>query len=93
MKTNNSIDLTQCHAPCALSFKQNGNSCSLLTRYGKECGSAECPFYKPKGCKDWIRTEDDDGINIIPPEEYYASRRPRKQDKEYSSWKIVRRRI
>lgn len=92
MKTHNSLDLMQCDAPCAMSFKQNGVACGLLTRYGKECGSAECPFYKPRGCKDWIRVEDEDGIIIIPPEEYYAARRINSGTKEYSSWKIVRRR-
>lgn len=92
MKTHNSLDLMQCDAPCAMSFKQNGVACGLLTRYGKECGSAECPFYKPRGCKDWIRVEDEDGIIIIPPEEYYAARRIDSGTKEYSSWKIVRRR-
>lgn len=92
MKTHNSLDLMQCDAPCAMSFKQNGVACGLLTRYGKECGSAECPFYKPRGCKDWIRVEDEDGTIIIPPEEYYAARRIDSGTKEYSSWKIVRRR-
>ena len=92
MKTHNSLDLMQCDTPCAMSFKQNSVACGLLTRYGKECGSAECPFYKPRGCKDWIRTEDEDGISIIPPEEYYAARKASNGTKEYSSWKIVRRR-
>lgn len=92
MKTHNSLDLMQCDAPCAMSFKQNGISCGVLTRYGKECGSAECPFYKPRGCKDWIRTEDEDGTSIIPPEEYYAARKTNNGTKEYSTWKIVRRR-
>ncbi len=92
MKTHNSLDLMQCDTPCAMSFKQNGVACGLLTRYGKECGSADCPFYKPKGCKDWIRVEDEDGIIIIPPEEYYAARKINSGIKEHSSWKIVRRR-
>ena len=36
----------------------------------KECGTYGCPFYKPKGCQDWVRIEADNGlIRLFAPEE------------------------
>lgn len=72
MKTKNSIRLeetrqTCCHFNAAV-------ECTGLTTSDERCGSYRCPFYKPKGCKDWVRIEDEDGCSLIPPEEYYAAR-------------------
>lgn len=47
--------------------------CSILTSKTKEDCTVSCPFYKPSGCEDWIRREDDGKIWMIPPEEYYAT--------------------
>jgi len=40
----------------------------LITTAWAEC---KCPFYKPKGCEDWIRVERDGQVWLVPPEEYY----------------------
>lgn len=78
MKTKNSIRLEETRQICcAYSITVN---CSALTIADEQCGSCRCPFYKPSGCKDWIRIEDDDGVSLIPPEEYYTARRRK------SSW-------
>lgn len=73
MKTKNSIRLEETRQICcAYSITVN---CSALTIADEQCGSYRCPFYKPQGCKDWVRIEDEDGCNLIPPEEYYDARR------------------
>lgn len=33
------------------------------------CGTYRCPFYKPSGCKDWIRLERPNYMVLLPPEE------------------------
>lgn len=75
MITLHSIDLKYADEPC---FAAIGNSktsgCRLLHKMPKKC-DYQCPFYKPKDCRDWIRVEDKQGTNIVPPEEYYKSRR------------------
>ncbi len=72
MKTKNSIRLEETRQICE-SFSLVVE-CAALTEADKNCGSYRCPFYKPNGCKDWIRIEDKDGYNLIPPEEYYEAR-------------------
>ena len=37
-----------------------------------DCDKANCKWYKPKDCEDWIRSERGDEIWLIPPEEYFA---------------------
>lgn len=55
------IDLTKCNDKC---FAEHTEGCTLLTEYYR-CDYT-CDFYKPIGCKDWIRI----GNEIYPPEEY-----------------------
>lgn len=43
--------------------------CSVLD--GEIACGLSCPFYKPKGMRDWIRRGD----NLIEPEEYKATRK------------------
>lgn len=45
------------------------NECMLMGGYDEYCGSYKCPFYKPFGCKDWIKIEDRDGVSLYPPED------------------------
>lgn len=45
-------------------------NCKILTV--KCSGKDNCPFYKPEGCKDWIRVVRDNEEWIMPPEEYFG---------------------
>lgn len=58
------IDITEttdrCYALTAL------NTCKLLTV--QDC--RQCNFYKPAGCEDWVRLEQDGKVILLPPEEY-----------------------
>lgn len=57
------------------------DGCKALKYRLETCGTTDCPFYKPEGCKDWIRTESENGkIRFEPPEVYYerAKKRLRK---------------
>lgn len=67
--------------------------CKILSRQSAYCRTYKCPFYKPRGCKDWIRRQDGKQVSIIPPEEYYAKNQKITKDGEHPTWKIVRRRI
>ncbi len=73
MITLHSIDLKYVHDPCYA--EMTGGACRALSEKMEYCRSERCPFYKPKGCKEWIRVEDRNGTNIVPPEEYYKYRR------------------
>jgi len=73
MITLHSIDLKYTHDKCfAESFK---GMCRILTTQSDTCRTVNCPFYKPDGCKEWVRIEDERGVNLIPPEEYTYYRR------------------
>ena len=74
MITLHSIDLKYIKGPCIFITPRYGG-CKLLTIEHKSCGTYKCPFYKPKGCKDWIRVEDRQGVSIVPEEEYFRARR------------------
>lgn len=70
MITIHSINLKEVTEPCFATIGYNEKSgCRLLMRSHEGCGSYKCPFYKPKGCKDWVRIEDRMGVNLIPPED------------------------
>lgn len=76
MITKNSIDLKKNKYPCA--HRMSSGQCSVLTVSCSEC-SYKCPFYKPEGCRDWVRVEDRHGINMVPQEEYYENATIRKK--------------
>lgn len=60
------VDITNCKESCfALLF--NGE-CAILKK--QECG-AQCKFYKPVDCRDWIVVERKGRRWLLPPEEYY----------------------
>lgn len=72
MITLHSVDLTMTTEPCfALTYD---GDCRVLIMPHRNCCTYKCPFYKPDGCKDWVRIEDRQGINLIPPEEAFAKR-------------------
>lgn len=60
-------------------YDESDGRCCMATKHGcaalKEaedtCGTYRCPFYKPKGCKDWIRRDREKKVLLIPPEDYY----------------------
>lgn len=54
------IDLTECKDRC---YADHMGKCGLLNTY-VPCN--ECPFYKPRGCRDWVRVKD----KLYAPEEY-----------------------
>ena len=91
MRTPNSINLLMPHGECWGLLR---NTCTVMRKLDKKtCGTYECPYYKPEDCEDWIRVEDKQGVNLIPPEEYYSARTvtaklPPKVDK----WVITLRR-
>ena len=75
MITLHSIDLKYVNDPCFAAFNVRGtNGCRVLREMSKTC-NFKCPFYKPQGCKDWIRVEEGHDISIVPPEEYLKYRR------------------
>ncbi len=45
--------------------------CLILSGGHKDCGTYACPFYKPEGCRDWIRLDLECGVRLIPPDDYY----------------------
>ncbi len=77
MITLHSIDLKYVKDPCFALAPARYGGCKLLTEQHKKCGSQKCPFYKPIGCKDWVRVEDGQGTSLVPEEEYYRYRNRR----------------
>ena len=59
------------------------NECLAMGEYDEHCGTYKCPFYKPFGCKDWIRADDENGVSMYAPEEVvYEKRSKEKEDKQ-----------
>lgn len=49
----------------------NGNECDAMESFRAiDCGTYKCPFYKPIGCKDWVKIENEGGVELYTPEEY-----------------------
>lgn len=71
------MELTGVNEKCfaLIEDKKSGRACRALSAIGEGCGSYRCPFYKPEGCKDWIRIEDETGVHIIPPENTVGGRK------------------
>ena len=71
MITIHSVDLKRSEDPCFASIGYGESSgCRVLSKMFDGCGTYRCPFYKPEGCRDWIRIDDRMGVNLIPPEDY-----------------------
>ena len=60
------IDLQDCIDKC---YAEISHDCSLLVETAEQC-NYKCAFYKPSGCKDWIRMMHNGRAVICPPEEY-----------------------
>lgn len=48
--------------------------CNVMEEKHPNCGTFFCPFYKPadlcEGDEPWVRIDQEDGVLLIPPEEY-----------------------
>lgn len=72
MITKNSINLKITEAKCfAMIGRPADGACNILSAIHEKCGNYRCPFFKPEGCKDWIRSGGRRGTVLVPPEEYY----------------------
>lgn len=88
MKTKHSVSLLKERPePCDSIYPKG---CRILTKVYEGCGSCACPFYKPRDCGDWIRVEDEEGISLIPQEEYYPARMKSIEEAGPPVWKISR---
>ncbi len=68
MVTIHSLNLKQVDEACFASIGRK-NGCRILMKTQPDCGTYRCPFYKPQGCRDWVRIDDMMGVNLIPPED------------------------
>lgn len=49
------------------------SGCIAMQAYDiKNCGTYNCPFYKPAECEDWIKIEHKNFVELYTPEEYYS---------------------
>lgn len=72
MITLHSLDLKYVRDKC---YGEMRGNCRVLSVKSEKCRTPGCPFYKPEGCREWIRVEDRQGCNLVPPEEYEKYRR------------------
>ena len=64
------IDITDYTEKC---FADGLGECRVLSEtITTEC-NATCPFYKPKGCNDWVRIDTKTSVYLLTPEEYERS--------------------
>lgn len=81
------INLDECKDRC---FATVLGECTVMDFPNDTCDSS-CPFYKPVGCKDWIRLNIK-GVNVIvAPEENerrFGSEKDRKRRSLY--WQVKR---
>ena len=50
-------------------FARMPNGCKALSKVERTCGTYKCPFYKPKGCKEWIKLGHGTHIHMLTPTE------------------------
>ena len=81
--TAHSIDLKNTREKC---FAATDGMCGMKILNEEACNSYRCPFYKPQGCRDWIRVERADRIMLVPPEEYFARKKP--SEEKLPTWKV-----
>lgn len=88
MRTKHSINLKEISEQCFAA--KPADTCAITIPQLETCGTWKCPLYKPKSCKDWIRIEDRDGVNLIPPEEYACERLNQKKSLGVPTFRITR---
>ena len=59
------IELRELYDKC---FADKAGECSILDDT-EQCGT-DCPFYKPRACKDWVKVKMGDEMMICTPEEF-----------------------
>ena len=67
------INMNHVSGPC-FALANNGE-CKALRRTHRNCGTPNCPFYKPAECKDWVRVENVWGKWLMPPEDVYGEKK------------------
>lgn len=50
-------------------FAMMADGCACLNGLNERCGTYLCPFYKPTGCKDWVRLDTRAMVRLFVPEE------------------------
>ena len=53
-------------------FELADGGCEAMFERHPDCGTYNCPFYKPQGCEDWIKLEHKDRVEMYTPEELMA---------------------
>lgn len=71
------IDLTLCDERC---YAVCMGECTILNTL-MPC-DYKCPFYKPTGCKDWVRVKD----RLYTPEEFEELFKP--TEYRHPAWRI-----
>ena len=56
---------------CFASVAAN-EGCLILSVAGSECGTYDCPFYKPSNHRDWVRIDRLPLVWLIPKDEYFT---------------------
>lgn len=56
-------------------FLDLSSTCNFLTECHKECGTYECPFYKPRDKAAWIRVEKGRRVALFTSSEYFSTYR------------------
>lgn len=77
------IDITKSTEKC---FADSLGECRVLSEtISLEC-NASCPFYKPIGCREWVRINTKAKAWLLTPEEY--EERFKDTEEKPPSWKI-----
>ena len=51
-------------------FAKVGNGCAIYgEKCSNKCGTYLCKWYKPDGCKDWVRLDGRYSVKLYPPED------------------------
>ena len=74
---------------CDRCFAKEAGDCTILNDI-EICGNS-CPFYKPIGCKDWVRVKQGDGVMLYAPEEYERSFKDEKDSKPKAVYWHIKR--
>lgn len=60
-------------------FADKAEECTVLGKKQLWCGTYRCPFYKPNGCRDWVRVETAKYVIMFAPEEYNDGKENKQQ--------------
>lgn len=82
------IYLDECNDRC---FADKAGQCNIMAFPSENCDNT-CPFYKPRGCADWIRTKRNKRAVIFTPEELERRQEEYEKDRKHRSlyWQVKR---